>query len=169
MSSGRSETESSKRPPAEYHFFRSRKFFTFSPTIVAVAVAVVFSRGQGRRGGEEEFPLSPFPLLRADCVLSRYQTRHAVTRPVVCQPRREISLRGSPFVPFFFFFPALSTTKSSPMRGLRDDALLPRRARKTTTGGENPSKLDGGCVSESVGVKSRGSAASKLLSKSNCA
>lgn len=109
-------------------------------------------------------------------MLSRCQTRRAVTRPVVCQPRREISLRGPlpPFL-FFFFFPAQSTTKSLPMRGLRDDALLPRRARKTTTTtttmGENPSKLDGGRVSESAGVKSRGSAASdsKLPSESNCA
>lgn len=56
------------------------------------------------------------------------------------------------------------------MRGLRDDARLPRRARKTTTE-ENPSKFDGGCVSENASVKSRGSAASdsKLLSESNCA
>lgn len=153
MSSGRSETESTKRPPAEYHFFRSRKFFTFSFSDHRRRRRRLFKR-TGTRGGEQGFPLSPFPLLRADCVLSRCQTRRAVTRPVVCQPRREISLRGPPFVPFFFFFPASSTTKSSPMRGLRDDALLPHRARKTTTGGENPSKLDGGCVSENASVKS---------------
>lgn len=125
----------------------------------------------GRATRRGELPLSPFPLLRADCVLSRCQTRRAVTRPVVCQPRREISLRGRhpSFRSFFFFFPVLSTTKSSPMRGLRDDALLPRRAQKTTTG-ENPSKLDGGCVSENASVKSQGSAAldSKLFSESNC-
>lgn len=103
-SSGRSETESTGRP-LNIIFSARENFSLFrSPTIVAAAV---FSRGQSwdeRR--RKEFPLSPFPLLRADCVLSRCQTRRAVTRPVVCQPRREISLKGdppSPFVPFFLF------------------------------------------------------------------
>jgi len=57
------------------------------------------------------------------------------------------------------------------MRGLRDDALLSLVERERRRQEKIRRKLDGGCVSENAGVKSRGSAASdsKLLSESSCA
>lgn len=131
----RTERNGIDRPPAEYHFFRSRKFFVllFVPRPSSPSPSSFQEYRDEMRGGKENFPFLRFRSYVPDCVLSRCQTRRAVSSPVVCQSRRDISLRESPsFHSFFSFFRALSTTKSSPMRGLRDDALLPRRVRKTT-------------------------------------
>jgi len=111
----RTERDEIHRPPAEYHFFHSRKFFTFSFLRPSPSSPSSFQEDRHRMR-EKERRISPFPFLCVDCVLSRCQTRRAVTRPVVCQPRREISLKAPPLYSFFFFLPLSSTTKS--VRGL---------------------------------------------------
>lgn len=118
--------------------FSARENFSLfrSPTIVAAA-AVVFSRGQAwdERGEEENFPFLHFRSY-VPTACSRGARRAAPLLVLSFVNLDERSRLGSspPLSPSFpfSFSPALSTTKSTPMRGLRDDALLPRRVRKTT-------------------------------------
>lgn len=98
----RTERDGIDRPPAEYHFFHLRKFFTFPFSDHRRRRRRLSRRQAWDDRRREEFSLSSFPLLRADCMLSRCQTRRVVTRPVVCQPRREISLKAPSFLHSFF-------------------------------------------------------------------
>lgn len=113
VSSGRSETESTGR--LLNIIFSARENFSLfrSPTIVAVAV--VFSRGQAwDERWRGEFPLSPFPLLRADCVLSRGARRAAPLLVLSFVNLDERSRLGAP--PSFLLFFSSSPRCRRPSR-----------------------------------------------------
>jgi len=106
------------RPPAEYHFFRSRKFFTFSSFDRRRSFARERTRGRekGRKGGPSS---SSFPFLRVDCLPSRNPDAPLLVLSFVKLDER--SRLGTPFALFLFFplaLPALSTAESSPIERL---------------------------------------------------
>lgn len=118
--------------------FSARENFSLFRFPLSLLSPLPSLRGWMRRcdEGRKSFPSSlSFRSYVTDC-----GTRRAVIRPVVCQTRREISLRDVPLSFLFFLF--LSTSRHR-LRSLSNDALLPhlcRQKREVTR--ENLSKLD---------------------------
>lgn len=97
----RTERDGIDRPPAEYHFFRSRKFFTFPFSDYRRRRRRLFKRTMGWKGRREEFPLSPFPLLPTAC--SRGARRAAPLLVLSFVNLDERSRLGFPSLHSFFF------------------------------------------------------------------
>ena len=115
--------------PAEYHFFRSRKFSLFrsSTTEDACPFKRIDAGDPEGEGTRRRCGPRAFPFLRDSSVA---ETQRVASRPVVCQTRRKIPFRvaWSPFQ----LSPLLSIGNDSDawqggnrrrLRGLRDNVL----------------------------------------------